>query len=341
MKIENVNIIHDMVSTSARTCHTSLHCRTIWECVVVSVIAFTMFGHCVMALDVHGNSICVISCGSLMPCVLSAVQGLSSSKKASKVEVGGPAFLDDVACLLQAPLPDALLEKLATVAFGTIDFGMSLNKLRGKTEAVLALADEGQRAARDCGASGQTRRKVRPSCPFLAARPFVSSMFIDTWERGERSDHGRNFPGEGYRCLGNSVLPSVGGSFPRRTFAPTSALQPPATVLRSPAHHAAQQHSRRHCLCPGTSWPTARACSQRQASSPRRSSWLQATNTQAPTGDTTASNSCTPHCPHCSRLHEPSRPNILRKHCRICWWRAPTKRFFAPHARVSHRRQLP
>ena len=137
------------------------------------------------------------------------------------------------------------------------------------------------------------------------------------------------------------MLPSVGGSFPRRTFAPTSALQPPATVLRSPAHHAAQQHSRRHCLCPGTSWPTARACSQRQASSPRRSSWLQATSTQAPTGDTTASNSCTPHCPHCTRLHEPSRPTNPRKHCRICWWRAPTKRFFAPHARVLHCRQLP
>ena len=62
--------------------------------------------------------------------------------------------MDDVACLLQAPLPDALLKKLA---FGMIallrDFGMSLNMLRGKTEAVLALADEEQRAARDCGAS--------------------------------------------------------------------------------------------------------------------------------------------------------------------------------------------
>ena len=247
--------------------------------------------------------------------------------------------MGDVACLLQAPLPDALLEKLATVAFDTIDFGMSLNKLRGKTEAVLALADEGQRAARDCGASG--RRGER--CHTLALLGGASLRVVDEHRHlgGRRSDHGRNLPGEGNRCLGNSVLPSVGGSFPRRTCALTSALQPPATVLRSPAHHAAQQHSRRHCLCPGTSWPTARACSQRQASSPRRSSWLQATNTQAPTGDTTASNSCTPHCPHCSRLHEPRRPNNLRKHCRTCWWRAPTKRFFAPHARVSHRRQLP
>ena len=40
-------------------------------------------------------------------------RGLSSSKKASKVEEGGAAYMDDVACLLQAPLPDALLKKLA------------------------------------------------------------------------------------------------------------------------------------------------------------------------------------------------------------------------------------
>ena len=44
------------------------------------------------------------------------------------------------------------LEEVGMIAL-LRDFGMSLNMLRGKTEAVLALVDEEQRAARDCGAS--------------------------------------------------------------------------------------------------------------------------------------------------------------------------------------------
>ena len=64
---------------------------------------------------------------------LRAISSAGSVIEQESKQSGGrrPACMDDVACLLQAPLPDALLEKLATVAFGTGDVAEQVERQDG------------------------------------------------------------------------------------------------------------------------------------------------------------------------------------------------------------------